>query len=73
MLCTLHTPQARIAVSPLAWSRQERRGHFPTLDLPLLPLDPSKVDIHSMLKPIHIARLLRRLQVLAQLAFCSNA
>ena len=49
------------------------RPHFPTLDLPLLPLDPSKVDIHGMLKPIHIARLLRRLQVLAQLAFCSNA
>ena len=28
--------------------------------------DPSKVDIHAMLKPIHIARLLRLLQVLVE-------
>ena len=42
----------------------EYKGHlFPTLNLPQLPADPSKVDIHAMLKPIHIARLLRRLQV----------
>ena len=38
---------------------------FPSLDLPPLPVQPSNVDIHAMLKPIHIAKLLRRLQVTA--------
>jgi hypothetical protein len=42
---------------------------FPTLDLPLLPVDPSKVDINAMPKPIQIANLLGRLQVLAPSAF----
>jgi hypothetical protein len=37
--------------------------HFPRLDLPKLPSDRSKVDVHAMLEPLHIAQLLRRLKV----------
>ena len=36
---------------------------FPSINLPLLPLDRSKVDVHAMLTPLQIALLLRRLQV----------
>ena len=38
---------------------------FPSINLPLLPLDRSnlKVDVHVMLTPLEIALLLRRLQV----------
>jgi hypothetical protein len=36
---------------------------FPSLDLPRLPSDRSRVNVHAMLEPLHIARLLRRLQV----------
>jgi hypothetical protein len=36
---------------------------FPSINLPLLPLDRSKVDVHAMLTPLEIALLLRRLQV----------
>ena len=36
---------------------------FPSLNLPRLPSDRSKVSVHAMLEPLHIARLLRRLQV----------
>ena len=36
---------------------------FPSLNLPALPSDRSRLDVHAMLKPIHIAYLLRRLQV----------
>ena len=37
--------------------------HFPTINLPPLPLDRSTVDVHAMLTPLEIALLLRRLQV----------
>ena len=36
---------------------------FPSLDLPALPSDRSKVDVHAMLNPMHIAKLLRGLVV----------
>ena len=36
---------------------------FPSLNLPRLPSDRSRVNVHAMLEPLHIARLLRRLQV----------
>ena len=36
---------------------------FSSLDLPALPSDRSKVDVHAMLNPMHIAKLLRRLVV----------
>ena len=36
---------------------------FPSLNLPRLPSDRSKVSVHTMLEPLHIARLLRRLHV----------
>jgi hypothetical protein len=36
---------------------------FPSINLPRLPLDRSKVDVHAMLTPLEIALLLRRLQV----------
>jgi len=36
---------------------------FQSLGLPVLPSDRSRIDVHAMLKPIHIACLLRRLQV----------
>ena len=36
---------------------------YPSINLPLLPLDRSKVDVHAMLTPLEIALLLRRLQV----------
>jgi len=38
-------------------------GWFQSLNLPNLPSDRSRIDVHAMLEPIHIARLLRRLQV----------
>jgi hypothetical protein len=38
-------------------------NHFPRLDLPQLPSDWSKVDVHAMLEPLHIAQLLRLLKV----------
>jgi len=38
-------------------------GWFQSLNLPALPTDRSRIDVHAMLKPIHIASLLRRLQV----------
>jgi hypothetical protein len=38
-------------------------GLFPTLGLPVLPSDRSRVDVHAMLEPLHIAQLLRRLTV----------
>jgi hypothetical protein len=42
----------------------EFRGKdFPSLQLPPLPLDRSRLDVHAMLRPDDIARLLRRLQV----------
>ena len=36
---------------------------FPSINLPLLPLDRSKVDVHAILTPLEIALLLRRSQV----------
>lgn len=36
---------------------------FPSLNLPQIPPDRSSTDIHSMLAPLDIARLLRRLKV----------
>jgi hypothetical protein len=36
---------------------------FPGLDLPILPSDRSRLNVHAMLEPVHIARLLRRLAV----------
>jgi len=36
---------------------------FPSLGLPPLPSDRSRVDVHAMLAPIDIGRLLQRLQV----------
>jgi hypothetical protein len=36
---------------------------FPSLNLPHLPSDRSKVAVHAMLTPLHIAQLLRRLTV----------
>jgi hypothetical protein len=36
---------------------------FPSLDLPILPSDRSRLNVHAMLEPVHIARLLRRLAV----------
>jgi hypothetical protein len=42
----------------------EFRGKdFPSLQLPPLPSDRSRLDVHAMLRPDDIARLLRRLQV----------
>jgi hypothetical protein len=36
---------------------------FGSLGLPPLPSDRSRLDVHAMLRPIEIGRLLRRLQV----------
>jgi len=38
-------------------------GWFQSLNLPALPSDRSRIDVHAMLEPIHIAGLLRRLKV----------
>ena len=40
-----------------------RADDFPSLDLPKLPSDSSKINVHALLTQIHIAALLRRLQV----------
>ncbi len=37
------------------------RHLFPRLDLPNLPSDRSKFDVHTMLEPLHIVQLLIRL------------
>ena len=37
--------------------------NFPSLNLPLLPSDRSRLDVHTLLSPMHIAHLLRRLKV----------
>ena len=36
---------------------------FSSLGLPPLPSDRSRLNVHAMLRPIHISRLLQRLQV----------
>ena len=46
-----------------------RADDFHSLGLPALPSDRSHMDVHAMLRPIDIARLLRRLQVNLM---CSN-
>ena len=38
-----------------------RGDDFPSLQLPQLPSDRSRLDVHAMLRPLDIARLLRRL------------
>ena len=38
-------------------------GWFLSLNLPRLPSDRSRINVHAMLSPLDIARLLRRLQV----------
>ena len=38
--------------------------YFPSLGLPPLPSDRSRLDVHAMLRPDEIARLLQRLQVI---------
>ena len=40
-----------------------RGDDFTSLDLPKLPSDRSRIDVHAMLTPLQIAALLRRLQV----------
>jgi hypothetical protein len=40
-----------------------RADEFPSLNLPNLPSDRSRIDVHATLTPMHIAALLRRLQV----------
>ena len=42
---------------------------FPSLGLPPFPSDRSRVDVHAMLAPIDIGRLLQRLQVIL---ICNN-
>ncbi len=42
---------------------------FPSLQLPPLPSDRSRLNVHAMLRPIDIARLLRRLKVFL---ICNN-
>ena len=43
----------------------EFRGNdFSSLGLPLLPSDRSLLDVHAMLRPLDIGRLLRRLTVI---------
>ena len=46
-----------------------RSEDFPCLQLPPLPSDRSPLDVHAMLRPLEIARLLRRLTVIIM---CTN-
>ena len=50
-----------------------RASVFPNLNLPPLPSDRhcslSRLNVHAMLNPIHIAQLLRRLKVVLM---CNN-
>ena len=41
-----------------------RGDDFPSLGLPPLPSDRSRLDVHAMLRPVDIGRLLRRLKVI---------
>ena len=43
---------------------------FPSLNLPRLPGDRSRIDVHAMLKPAEVAGLLSRLQVLQYVLMC---
>jgi hypothetical protein len=56
--------QLRYLAKKVANFLHEYHGHHsPRLDLPKLPSDLGKVDVHAMLEPLHIAQLLRRLTV----------
>ena len=44
-------------------------GYSPNLNLPPLPLDPSLLNVHTMLTPTHMAELLLHLKVLL---VCNN-
>ena len=41
-----------------------RGNNFTRLGLPPLPSDRSRLDVHAMLRPVDITRLLRRLMVI---------
>ena len=41
-----------------------RGDDFTSLGLPPLPSDRSRLDVHAMLRPVDITRLLRRLMVI---------
>ena len=45
---------------------------FPSLDLPILPSDRSRINVHAMLDPAHIAHLLRRLTVSLNTMRCNR-
>ena len=47
--------------------------YFTSLGLPHLPSDRSQLNVHAMLKPLEIAQLLRRLQVLNLEIICNNS
>ena len=51
------------------WARG-RAGERASLNLPRLPSDRSRVSVHVMLEPLHIAQLLRRLMV-RNLVWCA--
>ncbi len=56
--------QVRYLAKKVANFLHEYHGDlFFTLGLPVLPSDRSRVDVHAMLEPLHIAQLLRRLTV----------
>ena len=46
-----------------------RAGDFPSLNLPPLPSNRGRLNVHAMLTPMHIAQLLRRLKVVLM---CNN-
>ena len=46
-----------------------RAGNFPSLNLPPLPSDRGRANVHAMLSPMHIVQLLCRLKVVLM---CNN-
>jgi hypothetical protein len=56
--------QLRYLPKKIANFLHEFFGHyFPSLGLPQLPSDRSRLDVHAMLRPVDIALLLQRLKV----------
>ena len=64
--------QIRYLAKKVANFLHEYHGHlFPSLNLPILPSDRSRVNVHAMLEPAHIAQLLRRLKASQKIMHCN--
>ena len=65
VLSVWQAPRAALPPQKIANFLHEFRGNvFPSLGLPPLPSDHTRLDVHAMLWPLNIGRWLRRLTVI---------